>query len=457
MMKRYKYLVGLIALMLFVSSGVSLRAQYKITRDTTFIFSCRKDVPIDLNQAMGVQISHTHGYWGDSKGLPFTNDDVWPFAKNNLFNARKADTGSYTFYFYFTSSTEYCGMSAGDSLKLTIHVRKMTCYDPRSSAPLGEEFFFCYGTNLVHHAAFSAYDSGEKLLDPKNMEQMMFSTVAEVNQHRWKKDTVDHHNSDWLDFLIFTDSLGTQPAIGNNKTTVDELFEHFNKTDPALDNDITVYIAVTMHDGTIYRSHGIKIVVYHQAVLEIIYTPDIRTAVNRYRDYDIDQNIEIFVRDENADTASYIYKYYLNDKYLNDQFMGGVTDQDLLNLNALAFTGLEDVIRIEAEVKHGNRSCFVQASDDVIVNVPFPNAFTPDGDGINDVFLGGVKYRNREFHLEIFNRWGNRLYFGEDGWDGTYQGADVAPGEYGYVVKFKAPDGTTRTLKGFVTLLRKRM
>ena len=453
MLKRYKYLISFIGLTVLVSSGVSLRAQQlskTITRDTTFIFSCRKDVPIDLNQAMGVQISHTHGYWGDAAGLPFTDDNVAPFAKNNLFNAKKADTATYTFYFYFTSATEYCGMSAGDKLELVIHVKKLTCYDPRSSAPLGEKFAFCYGTNLVHHEAFSIYDSGEKLIEPKNMEQMMFSTVAPQNQHRWKKDTVNHQTSDWLDFLIFADSIGTPPAIGDNKTTIDELFEYFDRTDKTQDNVITVYLAITMHDGTVYRSHGIQITVYHQSTLTLTYTPDISSPMNRYKDYDIDDKITISVDDDSYQ----VYKYYLNDKYLNDLFLVGDTTLREIQLSSLTFTGLEDVIKIEG--RDANK-CFVQTSDDVIVNVPFPNAFTPDGDGVNDVFLGGEKFRNREFHLEIFNRWGNRLYFGEDGWDGTYQGSDVAPGEYGYVVRFKKPTGETRMIKGFVTLLRKKM
>ena len=446
MVKRYKYLIGLIGLTVLVSFGVSLRAQQappKIKRDTTFSFPCRRDVPIDLNQAMGVQISHTHGYWGDKTGKPFTNDDVSPFAKNNLFNAKKAVSDStYNFYFYFTSSTEYCGMSAGDRLELEIRVKKLTCYDPRSSAPLSTEFAFCYGTNRAKHDVAGTIYGSETTIEPMIMEELVFSSIISQNQHRWKKDTVNYHNSDWLDFEIYTDSLGTMPPIGNNKTPINT-----SPDDNSIDHVDTVYLAVTMHDGTIYRSHGIKITIYRQSTLTLTYTPDVIN--DKYKEYDINEDITIKVDDESFN----VYKYYFNNKYLNDYYLGGRTNEYEITLPALIFTGLDDIIKVAGEDSHG---CFVQATDNVVVSVPFPNAFTPDGDGVNDVFLGGEKFRNREFHLEIFNRWGNRLYYGEDGWDGTYQGNEMTPGEYGYVVKFKTPTGEVRTIRGFVTLLRKR-
>ncbi len=61
-----------------------------------------------------------------------------------------------------------------------------------------------------------------------------------------------------------------------------------------------------------------------------------------------------------------------------------------------------------------------------------PNAFTPDGDGINDFFtLKGLGIENAK--LYIFNRWGELLFETDDlssGWDGTYQGKPVPLGVY---------------------------
>ena len=78
-------------------------------------------------------------------------------------------------------------------------------------------------------------------------------------------------------------------------------------------------------------------------------------------------------------------------------------------------------------------------------NILIPNVFTPNNDGINDVFL-----ENMNVHFIIINRWGQKLYEGTDGWDGTFEGKDVAAGTYFYVVSL--PNGDVA--KGPVTLLR---
>jgi gliding motility-associated-like protein len=59
-----------------------------------------------------------------------------------------------------------------------------------------------------------------------------------------------------------------------------------------------------------------------------------------------------------------------------------------------------------------------------ITTIFIPNAFTPNGDGTNDVF--GVKGINiREVKMHIWNRWGDKIFITEDGisnpWDGSVQ------------------------------------
>jgi gliding motility-associated-like protein len=145
------------------------------------------------------------------------------------------------------------------------------------------------------------------------------------------------------------------------------------------------------------------------------------------------------------------YTFFMNNKNLNKYYLGGDTTKNEIVLSALAFSGVEDFIEVVATDKN---SCIVRAVDNVIVRVPFPTVFTPDGDGVNDIFLAGEKFRNREFHLEINNRWGNQLYSGESGWDGTYRGNKVPPGTYLYILILKMEDGSSKTIKGTVTLIR---
>lgn len=90
------------------------------------------------------------------------------------------------------------------------------------------------------------------------------------------------------------------------------------------------------------------------------------------------------------------------------------------------------------------------------VNVIVPNAFSPNGDGINDYF--NVQYRLiRTFEIKIFDRWGNQVYQSQDvnfRWDGTVGGNPAPEGTYVYIVT-----GTTTTqdpveVGGSFTLIR---
>ena len=85
-----------------------------------------------------------------------------------------------------------------------------------------------------------------------------------------------------------------------------------------------------------------------------------------------------------------------------------------------------------------------------------PNAFTPNGDGLNDEFTV-INSNVSEFEMFIYNRWGQLLFHTTDmneGWDGRYEGKEEEIGAYVYVVKALFFDGTSAEQKGNVTLLR---
>lgn len=87
-----------------------------------------------------------------------------------------------------------------------------------------------------------------------------------------------------------------------------------------------------------------------------------------------------------------------------------------------------------------------------------PNAFSPNGDGINDIYKPKSGYKSIvEFHAYIFNRWGKKLYEWTDpstGWDGTYNGSPVKQGVYFCLVKARGADGRKFNIKKDVNLLR---
>lgn len=86
-----------------------------------------------------------------------------------------------------------------------------------------------------------------------------------------------------------------------------------------------------------------------------------------------------------------------------------------------------------------------------------PTAFTPNGDGVNDVFKLINVNDEKLIDFRVFNRWGTILYNSKDiyqGWDGTYKGQTQANGVYGYAIRIIYSDGVEEIYKGTVTLLR---
>jgi gliding motility-associated-like protein len=86
-----------------------------------------------------------------------------------------------------------------------------------------------------------------------------------------------------------------------------------------------------------------------------------------------------------------------------------------------------------------------------------PSAFTPDGDGVNDViFVRGWGIKD-VLEFRIYNRWGQEIFFTDDihqGWDGTFKGSKQNIDTYSYFVKVRFYDNSEAFKKGNITLLR---
>lgn len=97
------------------------------------------------------------------------------------------------------------------------------------------------------------------------------------------------------------------------------------------------------------------------------------------------------------------------------------------------------------------------------ISFDFPNAFTPNGDGINDMYtLFPTREIRRIRKMEIFDRYGNYVYSEQDAggsepvfaWDGQSAGIEVPPGVYPVVLEVEFQDGQYETLSFEVTLIR---
>lgn len=98
---------------------------------------------------------------------------------------------------------------------------------------------------------------------------------------------------------------------------------------------------------------------------------------------------------------------------------------------------------------------------DSIIPVYFPNAFTPDGNGLNDLFrpVGPPNITFTTFRLLVFSRYGQMTFQTGDpliGWDGTLNGELCPEGVYAWSAVFEIPEhrGVKIAAKGTVTLIR---
>lgn len=89
-------------------------------------------------------------------------------------------------------------------------------------------------------------------------------------------------------------------------------------------------------------------------------------------------------------------------------------------------------------------------------NLFIPNSFTPNGDGINDLWSmygGGFD----AFELQVYNRWGQLIFLSKDindFWDGTFGGEEIPDGVYYYLINLVLEDLKTHQERGEVRVLR---
>ncbi len=99
---------------------------------------------------------------------------------------------------------------------------------------------------------------------------------------------------------------------------------------------------------------------------------------------------------------------------------------------------------------------------DRTVYIWIPNAFSPNGDGVNDLFYVAGRYPYELEEFSIFSRWGQRLFHTNNvpvgyeaaGWNGISGNALMNPGVYVYLATIRLADGTKQHFAGDLTLIR---
>jgi gliding motility-associated-like protein len=89
-----------------------------------------------------------------------------------------------------------------------------------------------------------------------------------------------------------------------------------------------------------------------------------------------------------------------------------------------------------------------------------PNAFSPNGDGLNDIFAPFLEPNCpvTGYLFQIFNRWGQLIFSTTTpmtGWNGTFKGQPVEAGNYMFTISYeKGTEHHSYNIKGDVTLIR---
>jgi gliding motility-associated-like protein len=105
-----------------------------------------------------------------------------------------------------------------------------------------------------------------------------------------------------------------------------------------------------------------------------------------------------------------------------------------------------------------------EGTDSVLVTpltncIPFaiPSAFTPNNDGLNDVFRPIIQQEIVAYQLAIYNRWGQQIFVSTQrnlGWDGNINNQPAESGTYLYWIKYTKYNNEPQMYKGTVTIIR---
>jgi gliding motility-associated-like protein len=125
-------------------------------------------------------------------------------------------------------------------------------------------------------------------------------------------------------------------------------------------------------------------------------------------------------------------------------------------------TGLLPLTEVTLRVRaRGIVSCQQVISQPLTVRtltdqIYIPNAFTPNGDGKNEVLMV-YGYTIQNLRFTVFNQWGEKIFESANqatGWNGNYNGKPQPSGVYMYVCQITYRDGTSEVKKGSVNLVR---
>ncbi len=89
------------------------------------------------------------------------------------------------------------------------------------------------------------------------------------------------------------------------------------------------------------------------------------------------------------------------------------------------------------------------------IDIEIPNFFTPDGDGVKDIWVIDNWEAFPDMYVSIFDRYGRTIkeWIGQGDWNGSYKKTDMPSGDYWYIIKLNGPNDE-REFVGHFTVYR---
>ncbi|MFN4233437.1 MAG: choice-of-anchor L domain-containing protein [Bacteroidia bacterium] len=212
---------------------------------------------------------------------------------------------------------------------------------------------------------------------------------------------------------------------------------------------------VTIEDANGCQAQSSLIGVSEQIITNASFTANGQTEITEGLD-----PFEVEILNTSTNATNYIW-----------DFGNGQTGDSPISNQTITITyeniGVYDIILIAYDsIPRCSDTISVRVVVDGLSSIEMPNVFSPNGDGVNDVFLPkpfDIKTKSGtrnivQYNLQIFDRWGKMVFESNDinvGWDGKRKGGSTSSdGVYYWLVKAIGIDNQSYDLKGNVTLLR---
>ena len=422
-------------------------------RDTTFTIQlvvnngCSYDTmssEIDVFPQPNLSFNVSNDTICSGKDIVFSNTTsnlsniLWEFHDGSFSNLSSIthtypDGGSFDVFMIGTSRVNGCM----DTVSKNVTIISTPDIEINPENTFGCQPFKVDFTNSTLNADFYSWDFGDN-----NSSGSINPTHTYQNEGSYNGNFVAFNNYGCTDSVVFSIDVYPKPInqfstsskacqmpdtlkiINNTEGAIGYLWDFGNGHTSREDNPTTIYDSEGSYDISLisnslyncpdtsfytYVNHGIP-----EADFSFDY-PDLCQPDLVFRNLSLNSN-DFYWSFGDGKTST-----LKNPKHVYDGF--GQSEVTLFAING----SCSDSITQTIEHNYGNPG-----------NIYIPNAFTPNGDGLNDYFEIKTINGNCGYNLSIYNRWGVKIYTSknlEDYWDGTVNGKQVEMDTYVYVLE----------------------